>query len=85
MDPTALQFSEEALFYFIIPPIIFAAGFTLKKKNFFKNLSYILSFGVLGTVLAMIVLSLIISLANFYFLSQSDRILQSECLILVIE
>ena len=30
-----ITFSGEGFFYFVLPPIIFGAGYTLKEKNFF--------------------------------------------------
>jgi NhaP-type Na+/H+ or K+/H+ antiporter len=30
-----IKFSGEGFFYFVLPPIIFGAGYTLKEKNFF--------------------------------------------------
>lgn len=46
---SALTFDETTFFYFILPPIIFEAGFSLDRKEFSKNFSYIFIFGVLGT------------------------------------
>jgi solute carrier family 9 (sodium/hydrogen exchanger), member 8 len=31
-----LRFSPAAFFYGLLPPIVFAAGFTLKKRDFFR-------------------------------------------------
>lgn len=55
IDPHAsfaksLGFDSEVFFTLILPPIIFAAGYNLRKKFFFKYLFYILLFGVIGTV-----------------------------------
>lgn len=39
-----------------MPPIIFEAGYNLKKNKIFENLSYIGIFGILGTVVAFFVI-----------------------------
>ncbi|KAL9259778.1 Sodium/hydrogen exchanger 1-like protein [Drosera capensis] len=53
-----LVFNEELFFIYLLPPIIFNAGFQVKKKQFFKNFSTILLFGVLGTVISFCLISL---------------------------
>ncbi|KAL6782170.1 hypothetical protein ACKKBF_B39330 [Auxenochlorella protothecoides x Auxenochlorella symbiontica] len=50
-----LRFSPEVFFYALLPPIVFAAGFTLKKKQFFHNLGPILMFAVVGTFISALV------------------------------
>lgn len=52
-----LVFNEELFFLYLLPPIIFNAGFQVKKKHFFKNFSTILSFGVLGTLISFCIIS----------------------------
>jgi hypothetical protein len=42
-------------FTFILPPIIFAAGYNLRRRSFFKYFLYIFLFGVLGTVVTFLV------------------------------
>lgn len=39
---------EQVFYNILIPPIVFYAGFSVKKKLFFKNLVTIAIFGVLG-------------------------------------
>lgn len=47
-----ISFNEEIFFYGLLPPMIFAGGYNLKKQNFGKNFKYILLFGLLGTIAA---------------------------------
>lgn len=47
-----LQFSPLIFFFVLLPPIIFEAGYTLKKKRFFENLSVISLYAVLGTFIS---------------------------------
>ncbi|KAL7205090.1 hypothetical protein ACSBR2_018082 [Camellia fascicularis] len=52
-----LVFSEDLFFIYLLPPIIFNAGFQVKKKQFFKNFSIILMFGICGTILSFCLIS----------------------------
>lgn len=49
---TGLRFSPAAFFYGLLPPIVFAAGFTLKKRDFFRNFGTITVFAVPGTFIS---------------------------------
>lgn len=51
-------------FIFVLPPIIFSAGYSLRKSLFFQNLSLITFLGVFGTIFTFIVLSACISFIN---------------------
>lgn len=46
----AIVFSNDFFFYLVLPPIIFSAGFGLRKKRFFQHIHLILLFGLLGTL-----------------------------------
>ncbi|PPD69851.1 hypothetical protein GOBAR_DD33263 [Gossypium barbadense] len=43
-----LVFSEDLFFIYLLPPIIFNAGFKVKKKQFFRNFITIMMFGAIG-------------------------------------
>jgi NhaP-type Na+/H+ or K+/H+ antiporter len=51
-DITKIDFDEELFFYALLPPMIFAGGYNLKKKDFGKNFKYILIYGLLGTIVS---------------------------------
>eukprot|EP01100_Stratorugosa_tubuloviscum_P015900 TRINITY_DN966_c0_g3_i1.p1 TRINITY_DN966_c0_g3~~TRINITY_DN966_c0_g3_i1.p1 ORF type:complete len:497 (+),score=184.85 TRINITY_DN966_c0_g3_i1:162-1652(+) len=42
-------FSPELFFYVLLPPLIFEAGYTMKRRDFFKNVGPILIYAVVGT------------------------------------
>lgn len=75
-----ISFSGEGFFFFVLPPIIFGAGYTLKQKNFFKNIGYITLFGVLGTIISMIVMSIFVIIFNdmLFPLGHSQRLTTAE-------
>ena len=79
-----INFSGEGFFYFVLPPIIFGAGYTLKEKNFFKNVGYITLFGVLGTLISMVVLSTFVIIFNdiWFPLGSPQRLTLAEWLML---
>ncbi|KAJ9562721.1 hypothetical protein OSB04_007881 [Centaurea solstitialis] len=47
-----LRFNEELFFIYLLPPIIFNAGFQVKKKQFFQNFFPIMLFGVAGVFIS---------------------------------
>ena len=46
-----MEFNDDLFFYFVLPPIIFAAGYNMYRNKFFANIANIGLFGVLGTFL----------------------------------
>ncbi|GLJ45033.1 hypothetical protein SUGI_0947850 [Cryptomeria japonica] len=52
-----LVFSEELFFIYLLPPIIFNAGFQVKKKQFFRNFITIVLFGAVGTFISFAIIS----------------------------
>ncbi|XP_061348468.1 sodium/hydrogen exchanger 1 isoform X2 [Gastrolobium bilobum] len=53
-----LVFSEDLFFIYLLPPIIFNAGFQVKKKQFFVNFITIILFGVVGTLISCTIITL---------------------------
>ena len=45
---------------YLLPPIIFYAGISVKKKQFFRNFASIAFFGVLGTYIAFAVIACVL-------------------------
>lgn len=58
-DPSALVFTfrTDVFFNVLLPPIIFNAGFSVKKKLFFANFVTLTLFGVLGTFISVAIIS----------------------------
>ncbi|KAL2236532.1 UNVERIFIED_CONTAM: Sodium/hydrogen exchanger 2 [Sesamum indicum] len=52
-----LEFDEELFFIYLLPPIIFNAGFQVKKKQFFRNFMTIMLFGAVGTGISFFIIS----------------------------
>ncbi|KAL1827405.1 hypothetical protein ACET3Z_005817 [Daucus carota] len=51
------EFDEQLFFIYLLPPIIFNAGFQMKKKQFFQNFMTIMLFGALGTLVSFTIIS----------------------------
>jgi NhaP-type Na+/H+ or K+/H+ antiporter len=48
-----LAFDKDVFFDFLLPPIVFAAGFNMSsRRKFFENFANISLFGVFGTFVA---------------------------------
>lgn len=75
---TWFNFHEEFFFLFLLPPIIFQSGFSLSPKPFFSNFGAIVTFAILGTLLASIVTGVLVYLGGVVFLMY--RLPFVECL-----
>jgi len=71
------SFDEEFFFLVMLPPIIFASGFKVRKDYFFYNFGTILTYAFAGTAIATFVISCLL-----YWLSAYTYKLElNECLI----
>ncbi|OMP06624.1 Na+/H+ exchanger [Corchorus olitorius] len=52
-----LVFDEQIFFMYLLPPIIFNAGFQVKKKKFFRNFATINLFGAIGTLISFVIIT----------------------------
>ena len=71
---TSLAFSDKIFFTFVLPLIIFGAGYNLKKRQFFKYFTYIFLLGVIGTLIAfawVAPVTYFFNQFNFFYLSSS--------------
>ena len=60
----AWSFDPEVFFYVMLPPIIFDAGYALKRRLFIVNIVPILTFAIVGTLIATASLGTIIIAAS---------------------
>jgi len=52
-----LLFDPRIFFFVMLPPIIFSAGYNMKRKNFFRYFSAIMLFAIFGTMIAITIMA----------------------------
>ena len=53
----SVSFDSHLFFYLVLPPIIFSAGFGVKRKKFFRNLPSIALLGIAGTLINLLLVA----------------------------
>ncbi|GMH89682.1 hypothetical protein TL16_g11533, partial [Triparma laevis f. inornata] len=77
-----LYFNAEVFFFLLLPPIIFEAGYTLRRKSFFANITPIVAYAFVGTLVSTFVVGgLVFSLAKMGLTSSVDKTNPMESLL----
>jgi solute carrier family 9 (sodium/hydrogen exchanger), member 8 len=76
-----LTFEPELFFFLLLPPIIFEAGYTLKKKDFFANFWTISLFAVGGTIVSTVVIGFLVYSIGILGLATIDTSSPMEALL----
>ena len=81
------QFNNVFFFTFVLPLMIFSAGYNLRRDLFFKNFRYIAIFSISGTFITFFIISFFTYIANkhqfFYFTSLTNNTISTNTTIYV--
>lgn len=55
-----LSFEPQMFFFLLLPPIIFEAGYSLRKKDFFANFWTVSLYAVFGTIISTIIIGYLV-------------------------
>ncbi|XP_050775653.1 sodium/hydrogen exchanger 7 isoform X2 [Gopherus flavomarginatus] len=79
-----VTFDPEVFFNILLPPIIFHAGYSLKKRHFFRNLGSVLAYAFLGTAVSCFIIgNLMYGVVKLMKLvgQLSDKFYYTDCLL----
>ncbi|XP_015266468.1 PREDICTED: sodium/hydrogen exchanger 7 isoform X2 [Gekko japonicus] len=79
-----VTFDPEVFFNILLPPIIFHAGYSLKKRHFFRNLGSILAYAFFGTAVSCFIIgNLMYGVVKLMKLvgQLSDKFYYTDCLL----
>lgn len=68
-----LTFEPELFFFLLLPPIIFEAGYSLRKKEFFANFWTISLFAVFGTIVSTFIIGYLVYFLGYLNLIKIDK------------
>ena len=76
-----MTFEPELFFFLLLPPIIFEAGYSLKKKDFFANFWTIGLFAVFGTIVSTFIIGYLVYMVGVMGLVPIDTSSPMEALL----
>ncbi|RTG83507.1 solute carrier family 9 (sodium/hydrogen exchanger), member 6/7 [Schistosoma bovis] len=81
LNPKQATFDPEFFFNVLLPPIIFSAGYSMKRGYFFKNIGAVLTYAFGGTLLSALVVGTICYGFTRGITSLSQTLRLSDCLL----
>lgn len=75
----ATVFDPEFFFWFLLPPVIFQAGYIINQQNFFSNWFAIMIFANLGTVVSTVVFSYLLYFLGLAGVSTNLSLIECLC------
>ena len=66
-----IKWNNDVFFFILLPLIIFATGYNMRREKFFENISNIFKFGVVGTILTFGIYSFL-TYSFFYYFTTKD-------------